>query len=1051
MRRQTVFLAIGLFAAVASAQDGGAGSTEAELRVLRAWFTLEDSNARADCEKVFRAALADEALAEDLRIRAAIGMGRIDRLDGRPVDARKRLEALIPRTADRPLLRRILLEQLGPPRWFSGVRVVPGASGWFLDLDNGGMTKARERGPNGGPEMEGARFLVPTVEDRGIAEALPRMSAKPWHRLRTDEGNLCLVQVLATSPQAVVRFVTRLGGFGDIGTMPAPERPFCIGYNSKIEVWWHPDPRYVRYRVQRRLGPLAAWERSQEFEAPPFIDRKVDAGRRYGYRVIGITKEGYEGLPALLQGTVRSRGVTRGQIEVEQNRRVQFDLMLGESVNRGWDINIQNVWQQGAMIQNYYGSNIFAMVRTPDNREPLSPWDVTVSNQYQLKSGDRFLVPLFGGGVARCRIQIAQRKNGRWGGTIDYEVYGDGDIFPEPPRLTTRETENGIELHAETEEPFRITEVVVKELVSRSGPWSIEIDAKGNGIDKDAKTDEIREYSVVGVDPHGRRTLAGHATVVLKQDKPEAGEFKIRYQQGFSFERGAIVNLAESDLYFQQGNRGLERMFFQVPRGVRNLKGAHNWKTSSIDDVQIFDRIAGLENADENLPATQIWARKGTPGESVLILRTRHGGWVKMVITDRGKKSGNWTQTLATVRYVYNPRSPRFDDAPDDITVRGGIRFSGLKDIEARAKVISEWSSSWKTLWRDGAFRRHMSKIAPAGGGVADADDAQEVLLEQTFHKNLTTARFSFSLGRRDPVEGNLLASIWDIRWQNEHFHARLSGNDKSTVTDLGRTYWTRLLRPAHVLPWSDDSARVRMGHMYLLRKVTGAAYGPPTLFRVIGLEPWKRLQIEWATLRDGKLKTSPGLELDAATRARLRGLLAGLWTDPKQAPKATQEALGGEQAFRTYSKMHSERIASVARRDVKLAEFVEELTLVTGLKFVLEGDVGTRKVSLLRNGTTAHSLVMDMGDSADLTWRIDEEGRIHMRPRVLSGVEEKEAAAAEKRRAAAREAERKREAEAELKKKLAGLNDVREALRGAITELEKRRQAKTDAKDESK
>ena len=97
-------------------------------------------------------------------------------------------------------------------------------------------------------------------------------------------------------------------------------------------------------------------------------------------------------------------------------------------------------------------------------------------------------------------------------------------------------------------------------------------------------------------------------------------------------------------------------------------------------------------------------------------------------------------------------------------------------------------------------------------------------------------------------------------------------------------------------------------------------------------------------------------------------------------------------------------------------------------------------KVSVLRNGTTGFSVVMDLSDSADLAWRIDKEGRVHLRPRVLSPAEEKEGEAAERRREAAREAERKRREEHQRKERLAELDDVREALQAAIDELEKRK-----------
>jgi len=1044
MRKLPGILVCCLWAGVVAAQDAETGNEAAEVRILRAWFRLEDPVTRTESEQVFRDALDDENLGEELKTRAAIGLGRIERLDGRAVESRKRLEALLPRTADRPELRRILLKQIGPPRWYSAVRVIYPQTR-YLDLDSGGATSSPARGPRGGPEMESARFLVPTVEDAKIADLVPRMSGKPWHRLRTDEGNLSLVQVLSTSPYAVVRFITRIGGAGEL--LPPPESPFCIGYNSKIEVWWRTEERYVRYRVERRIGPLDPWKRVKEFEAPPFIDRAVDAGRRFGYRIIGITPEGYEGLPATMQGTVRSRGVTRGQLEIEQGRNARFDLMLGEKVSRGWDLNIQGIYPQGAMIQNFYSSPIFAFVRNGDQREPLSPWDATVTNQWQLKSGDRFLVPLYGGGVARCSIQIEKRKNGRLGAIIDYEVYGDADVFPDPPRITTRETDQGIEIHAEADEPYRIGEVVVKELISGSGPWAIELDGDGNGIDANAKSDEVREYSAVGIDPHGRRTLAGSALVVRMPDKAIAGEFKIHNQQGFSFARRGVVSAAKADLFIQQLNPNLDRIVLIAPYGIMNLRNAFDWNTHKIAETQVFDRVVGLENKEQNLPLTQITIQKRNLGDGVLVLRTRHKGWVKLVLSERDTKTSNWTQRLVTFRYVYNARSPRFKDDPSDVSERGGVLFAGLKSIEQRAKILTEWKNGWNVLSRDGSFRRRFVDIDPAGGSVADADEVQEVLLEQNSFKKQETARYSFSLATRDRPEGNLLASVWDIRWQGEHFHARLSGNDQSTVTDLGRMYWTRLHKPAQVLPWTNAAARVRMGHIYLHRKATGNALGAPTLFRVTGLEPWKRLQIEWVTLRDGKLRASPGLTLDEATTVRVRELLGKLPSDDK----GRAEAIGGNAALRTYRKMHTERIASIGLRDGKLSEFIERLTLVTGLKFVLEGDVGAAKLSLFRSGTNAHSLVMDIVDGAELEWRIDKEGRIHLRPRVLAGPEEKEAEAAEQRRAEAREAERKRK-EAELRaKKLEALSDVREALRAAIIELETRRAAATKPVDETK
>ncbi|MHC4956098.1 MAG: hypothetical protein ACYTGZ_19820 [Planctomycetota bacterium] len=1042
MRLALSILLVPAISAFVGAQDE---SAEAELRVLRAWFALEDPTTRARAVEAFRAVAEDAEVDEALRIRAEIGWARADELGGERAAARVRLEKLIPRAAKLPQLRRVLVQRLGPPKWYAAVRVIPLApSAWFLDLDTGGMTNTREASPRGGPEMEGANFLVATEADDEIATALPLMSSKPWHRLRTDEGNLCVVQVLSHTPQTVVRFVTRIGGFGEI--LPAPRRPFCIGYNSKIEVWWRTDKSYARYKVQRRVGPAAAWEPAVERDGPPFIDRKVDAGERYGYQIVGVTAEGYEGLPVRLQGTVRSRGVVTGRIQVQGGRNVSYDLLLGDAVSSGWDINVQNVWQQGAMIRSHYGSNLFALTQAKNNAEPLSPWDVTVSNQWQLKSGDRFLVPLNGGGVARCKITINKHpKTNRWNADIDYEVYGDADAFPEPPRVTARETAEGVVVHADVDAPYRLAEVQVRELVSNRGPWVLEIDEDGNALDtheldgiaasEGAAKGGLREYSVVAMDAHGRRTLPGRALMVRMPDKPLPGEFKIRFQQGYSFARRKIVPHAEADIFFQTANTGIDRICFMAPKGIMNMRTAFDWNSNKVAEEQIFNRVAGMESADTNLSVTQIWINKGNRGENVLVLRTRHGGWVKMYVAAR-QTSGNWTQRTATVKFVYNPRAPRFDEVPGELTTRGGVKFSGLKDIEKRAKIVADWKSTWDALWRDGSFRRDMENIRPAGGDVADADDVQEVLLEEVAHKNIATARYSFQHGRRDAKGGGIPATAWDVKWSARHFHVRLSKGDNSTITDLGRTYWTRLVRPSQVVPGGGRSAQVRVGHTYLVRKVTGSAFGAPTLMRVRGLEPWNRLQIEWVSLQDGKLRLSPGLTLDAETQERIRAMLEKLPKDDA----ATTAARGGEKARRAYSKLLSEQIGSVARRDAKLAEFIDEFATVVGLKFVLEGDVGTRKVSVLRNRVNAFTLLLDVADAADLEWRIDPEGRIHLRPRVLTEEEKKEGEAAAARQRERAEAEKKRRLEELRKEKLAELKDIREALKRAIDELEQRK-----------
>ncbi|MHC4937748.1 MAG: hypothetical protein ACYTHK_02110 [Planctomycetota bacterium] len=1028
MRVAAVCVLFVLYAVPAAAQE-----SDPEKELLRAWFAIEDPEQRDQAERILRDLADREDLDGALRVRAEIGIARIEELKGRRKEARLRLEGLMPRTREDPALRRVVVERLGRPRWFHAVRLIQlhNNAPQFLDLDTGGLSRSSDPGPRGGPEMRAGTFLVKTEFDREFGEAVPPMSTRPWQRLRTDEGNLCWVQVLATSPQVVLRFITRAGGFGEI--LPAPRQPFCIGYNSKIEVWWHTDERYERYRVERRVGSAPAWQPVREFEKPPFIDRDVRAGVRYGYRITGVTGGEVHGVPVSLQGTVRSRGVTHGRVELKPGST--FDFLVGDSVAESWDIRIQNAWQQGTMIWSHLGFSVFALDLAPGVPEPRSPWDAKVRGNQQMKSGDVFLVPLRGGGVARCQISLKRtNRRNQWATILEYDAYADASVFPEPPEVVARETEEGVRIRAKVRPPFRLAEARVREVISRRGPWAIPLDENGEGLDANAGANDLREYSVVAVDAHGRRTLPGKALVIRMPDQPVTGEFKIRYQRGYSIEQRKEVPMGEADIFFHQQQRNIDRIYLHSNYGMTHVRGSLDWAAASVTEGQIYDRIAGADAESIGLTQGYLWINREQRGENVLILRTRHGGWAKLWLHKRDS-SGSWTQRNAHFKFVYNPRSPTFEKGATDLTLKNGVRYADLAKIEEQARLRREWKLGWSKLWTDTAFRQRMRKIDAAGGSVADPKGTQEVLLEEQEHQSLETARYSFSLGRRDRPEGNLLNTVWDLRWRSVHLNTRLSPNDQSTLTDLGRMHWSRLRKPGQLVPHAASRAHVRYGHVYLHQKVMGNSIAATTLFRVIGLEPKKRLQIEWISLQGAELKTSPTLGLDAATRARLRKLLESV---PKGAP-AKAKLLGGEKAFDVFVGLHTKVLPSVAKREVRLAEFMPEFTTLSGFRFVLEGDIGTKKVDLLRPQGAAFELLSDIADRANLVWNIDAEGRIRLRPRILTAEEKREIAEMEKLREQRLAEEKKRREAEERKRRLAELQDVRDALQRAIEELQKR------------
>ena len=137
------------------------------------------------------------------------------------------------------------------------------------------------------------------------------------------------------------------------------------------------------------------------------------------------------------------------------------------------------------------------------------------------------------------------------------------------------------------------------------------------------------------------------------------------------------------------------------------------------------------------------------------------------------------------------------------------------------------------------------------------------------------------------------------------------------------------------------------------------------------------------------------------------------------------------------FKKLRTREIPSIGKRKVKLSVLIPELSLVSGVPFVLEGDAAGMPVSVLFTKGPLADLLYDLTDATNLEWRIDSGGRVRLRPYRLTKAEEREVAAAEQHRKLEAERERKRKEAKKRKERLAELNDVREALKRAIKELE--------------
>lgn len=548
--------------------------------------------------------------------------------------------------------------------WFEGIRVL--RPGDFLDLDNGGTFPSRDSFPGGAAEMgDRAAFLVGHEEDPAFAEAAAPMSRRPWHRVRTNEGNLAWVQVLQDEPLPVVRFVTRIGGDGP--PLPPPRSPFLRGGRGGMEVWFTPVPQYARYRIERRDAPDAAFAEVGTAEAPPFQDRETGEGVRYGYRVTGVTAEGHAGIPAILQGTLESRGVRSGRCTLAHQDR-GFDFLLGTRVPSGGDVEIVAISPEGVNLRNAFGLFVFAA--DADAADPSSPFDCFASRKLPIGPGDRFLVPLRGGGVARCTLDL-DTTDGKPRVALDYEAYGDAGVLPDAPCVEARREEGGVAVHVQCPEPWVVREVQVTELVSGRGPWALRLE-DGAALDDAASPDEVREYVAVGLDAHGRRSPRGAARVVIPPTSARSGEFRFHYRQGYSLELQRIVPASEADVVFQTCAGGIASITLAAEGGIRSLRGVLPEHSAEA----IFDAFVRAEPGELG---TEGQADQRAPASNVFLLRTRGGGWAKLAIVKREDGPAGWTTAPATVRYVYNPAAPVFGEESGSPTTAQGFTFTGLE------------------------------------------------------------------------------------------------------------------------------------------------------------------------------------------------------------------------------------------------------------------------------------------------------------------------------------------------------------------------------------
>ncbi|MCK6461825.1 MAG: hypothetical protein L6Q95_18245, partial [Planctomycetes bacterium] len=723
---------------------------------------------------------------------------------------------------------------------------------------------------------------------------------------------------------------------------------------------------FARYRIERGTGGEDPVEIGV-VDGPPFLDATAEEGVRYLYRITGEDAGGVRGLPATIEGTRRSRGVVSGVAEMNRTGARGFDFLLGTPVEDG-DVALTGIFGDwdGASFVDSLGREIRPLAAT--HGDPRVAWDEESEASSQIPAGSSFLVPLPGGGVARCRLEIPaqDRREERVEAILHYEACGDGGVLPQPARLSAKRGETGAIVTVEVKPPYRVEQVEVTDLVTGEALAPLPV-ADGVARDAGAGEGQVRRYRAVPVDAHGRRASAATATIALLPDGPRAGEFRFHYQQGFDLETGRIVDAGEADVFFQECRGGISQITLAAPGGIVSMERVLPKHLNPGRAEAIYDLVV---SADPQVAlAARAEADSRTPSSDVFLVRTRHGGWAKLAITHRASE-GTWMKFLATVKYVFNGQEPVF--AQDQGEELGGVRFRDLQRLQARAAILRDWQQGWHRIAQDPLRRQALEEEIREEGEMPDAEATQEVLWSRQRHKDYEKATYSFIFATRDDPGLGRTRNDWCLQYGNggDMLDVRMVTDDLSTITDLGPGDWALLARRAAIQERETDRTPARFGHIYLVHTLdTDENFF--ALLRVTALRPGDRVAFEWVARRGDGLTRSPGLALDAPTEKALAALLA-------QLPETPEKRWEGRDHARAVQQRLQEPEVLIGVVDAAPEAFLRDLSEIAGVRIVLKGRQAG-PVTVFGARMTPERILDSVADKTGLRWRIEEDGSVSL------------------------------------------------------------------------
>ena len=438
--------------------------------------------------------------------------------------------------------------------------------------------------------------------------------------------------------------------------------------------------------------------------------------------------------------------------------------------------------------------------------------------------------------------------------------------------------------------------------------------------------------------------------------------------QGISLELGHVVETDVADLVFESAAGGLSSLTFRAPRGaisVGDLLGrVDHREQSGVDPRALYHSIGGINPERVGMPV-RVRTDMRDKRTQVLLVRTRSGGWAKVLIAGR-ETEGGWQTRRVTLEYVINADAPSFLDLSTGATERVGLLITAPEGVR---RLFESVQGSPPTPPETEPVER---------GDMPDAAVVEEVLYARSEFHDYERATYSFEHATRDDPDG-VVRNDWDLEFQGRQFNVRMVTDDTSEIVDLGEMSWADVAGGGPLPQRYAWTAPVHAFHVYLVR-TRDSESALTTLLRVKALDPDLHVALEWISVRKGKVSTSPrfpvGGDERAALERRLRDIDAG-----GRAPRAGDESAG---AARTLGALVADRGSLFLGDGWTLARLATELTdagVPASASPEIPDVVSTTPLDAGGEGITLADLLDMASRQLGLQWSVEPTGAVRFVP----------------------------------------------------------------------